>query len=383
MRVLRVISSVDPRTGGPAEAARLMNVALARSGVHVDTLTLDANGDGVPGFPGVLFALGPSLGRYSLNFQLIRWLREHAQNYHAVLVDGVWQYHSLAVYIALANLSIPYYVYTHGMLDPWFKTTYRLKHLKKLIYWTLIERRVLKSASGVIFTCEEERRQALISFPSLRCRGIIAPLGVERPVVDDQTIGEITELWPELRGKRVVLFLGRLHEKKGCDLLLRAFGRFARDVPSVHLLIVGPGQPSYVEKLKQLAVDIDIGGRVTWTGMLRGKRKFGALKLAEVFCLPSHQENFGVVVVEALASGTPVLISDKVNIWREIISDGAGLSFSDTEVGCFEALRHYLELDEGVKAEMSANAENSFRARFQIDAAAATLKKALFGQVAP
>ena len=136
--------------------------------------------------------------------------------------------------------------------------------------------------------------------------------------------------FPQLRGKRLLLFLGRLHEKKGCELLLEAFvaARNSADVdPSLHLVMAGPcADQKYLEHLKRLAAE---NSAVTFTGMLAGSSKWGALSAADAFILPSHQENFGIAVVEALACGTPVLISKEVNIWREIDADQAGYAEDD------------------------------------------------------
>ena len=160
------------------------------------------------------------------------------------------------------------------------------------------------------------------------------PLGTGEPPrnIDEQRQAFAAK-FPELAGKRVILFLGRLHEKKGCDLLLRAFLDLLQSKPreiwqGLHLMMAGPtSHPAYLESLKQIAAQCEklSPGSVSFPGMISGDLKWGTLREAEVFVLPSHQENFGIAVVEALGCGTPVLISRPVNIWREIESSGAGL----------------------------------------------------------
>ena len=129
---------------------------------------------------------------------------------------------------------------------------------------------------------------------------------------------------PRFAAAVFLLFLSRIHEKKGCDLLLRAFAKIAAEYPELYLVVAGPDPMQLESRLRTQADRAGIGHRVYWPGMLQGAAKYGAFRCAEAFVLPSHQENFGIVVAEALACGTPVLISDQVNIWREILESGVG-----------------------------------------------------------
>jgi glycosyltransferase involved in cell wall biosynthesis len=165
MKILHVISSIDPRGGGPMEALRQRGLRLKEMGHEVEVATLDAPSDPVVGtFPLPAYALGPAVGAYRYSRRLVPWLRSNAQRYDAVVVNGLWQYQSFGTWRALRRIGKPYYVFTHGMLDPWFKRTYPLKHLKKWLYWPWAEYRVLRDAAGVLFTSEEERRLACQSF---------------------------------------------------------------------------------------------------------------------------------------------------------------------------------------------------------------------------
>jgi len=143
--------------------------------------------------------------------------------------------------------------------------------------------------------------------------------------------------------------------------------------------IAGPDQVGWQCKLQRRAEQLGIASRITWMGMIRGTVKWGALRAAEVFVLPSHQENFGVVVAEALAAGTPVLISNKVNIWREIRADGAGIVAEDTLSGTCELLQSYLRLDKDERSKMRRHARKCFEQRFEIERAAANLQSVLVG----
>ncbi len=316
---------------------------------------------------------GVNIG-YGYSPRLLSWLRQNAHRFDAVMVHGIWQYHSFAVWRAFAGTATPYYVFTHGMLDPWFKHTYPLMHLKKWLYWPWAEYRVLRDARRVIFTCEAEKLSARESFWLYKVNDAVTSYGVSKPPANsDELASKFLVQYPQMQGKRIVLYLSRIHVKKGCDLLIKAFANMARKDESLHLVMAGPDQIGWVPKLQALAEKLGIAHRITWTGMLQGEMKWGAFYAAEVFCLPSHQENFGIVVAEALACGKPVLISNKVNIWREIEADGAGLVADDTQAGTENLLSRWLNMSAEAFALMKSKTTPCFQSRFHVQRAAEQL----------
>lgn len=369
MKILRSIHTVNPAVGGPIESVRQSSALLARRGHEVEIVTLDLPNDPwLRDLPVPVHALGESRQSYGYAKGFVPWLQERRRDFDVVIVQGVWQYSSFGVWRALAGTGTPYVVFPHGMLDPWFKRTYPLKHLKKLLYWTWAEARVLHEAAAVLFTSDEERRLARESFPFYRCREVVVNYGTAAPALDLATAREafLTQ-WPALRGKRVLLFLSRLHEKKGCDLLLEAFAR--RQDQDLHLVMAGPcADEAYLGRLQQIVVAHFPAGNppVTFTGMLRDQLKWGAFAAADAFILPSHQENFGLAVAEALACGTPVLLSDKVNIWREIVQDGAGLAEPDDLAGTVRLLERWRSLTEAERDAMRAASQRCFAERFEL-----------------
>ena len=132
--------------------------------------------------------------------------------------------------------------------------------------------------------------------------------------------------------------------------------------------MAGPDQTGLVPRLQAMAAAAGVAGRVSWPGMLRGDAKWGAFYAAEMFALPSHQENFGIAVAEALGCGLPALISDKVNIWREVAADGAGIVASDTLAGTRQSLRQWLNLRPEQRAEFRQRAATTFMRRYTVDA---------------
>ncbi|HSV71760.1 MAG TPA: glycosyltransferase [Methylibium sp.] len=375
MRLLNVIRSVDPVRGGPAEGLRQSVVATRALGHCEEVLTLDAPGDAwLRDFPAPLHALGPVASTYGRSAALLPWLRAHRERYDAVIVHGLWQYPGLAVRRALHGGSVPYFVYPHGMLDPWFRQRYPIKHAKKLLYWAAAERAVLRDAAALLCTTDEEARLAPATFPGYRATTAVVGYGValgEAAARADAAL--FHAVWPDTRGKRIVLFLGRLHPKKGGDLLVEAFAQAARGVPELHLVMAGPDGEGVRAQWQALAARLGVAERITWTGMLAGEAKWSAFKAAEVFALPSHQENFGMAVAEALAMGLPVLISDKVNIWREIVAAGAGHAGPDTLAGTVDGLARWLAHDEPARRRMRERASACFRSHFHITSAAQRL----------
>ena len=383
MQILHVIPSINPAAGGPIEGIRQLQKPINDLGHTADVACCDA-----PDSPwlkdhrlNAVYALGPSVFTYGYTPRLLPWLRENAASYDAVIVNGLWQYAGLAVWRAIAGTKTPYFVFTHGMLDPWFKHAHPLKHFKKWLYWPWAQYRILRDAQAVIFTCEEERLLARESFWLYRVNEAVTSYGTSTPPANASQLQELfLSENPELRGKRIILFLGRIQKKKGCDLLIAAFAEIAGRDEQLHLVMAGPDQTGWMDELKKQANLLGIAARVSWTGMLQGELKWGAYYASEVFCLPSHQENFGIVVAEALACGKPVLISNKINIWREIELDSAGFVDNDTFEGTLGNLTRWQQLSPLESATMSQSAYNCFNTRFRIECAAERLVEIIEGK---
>jgi glycosyltransferase involved in cell wall biosynthesis len=375
MRILHLIRSVDPQGGGPIEGVKQISRMYRSMGHSVEIASLDAPESPVLKTSDVpVHALGPAMLKYGFSLKLEPWLRKNLYEYDVFVINGIWQYHGLGASRVLKAAKVPYVVFTHGMLDPWFKRQYPLKHLKKWLYWPWGEYRVLRDAHAVLFTSEQEKLLARESFPLYRANEIVVGYGTMGPAQSLTKLrGRFFERYPQLQDKKVALFLGRIHPKKGCDLLIDAFARTLKNRPEWHLVLAGPDQIHWQHELERKATSLGVSDRVTWTGMLTGDDKWSAFAAAEVFVLPSHQENFGIVVAEALACSLPVLISTEVNIWREIEGDGAGIVRQDSLEGTVQLLDTWLQLGEADKAKMRQNAKRCFDARFDLHTSARRL----------
>lgn len=374
MRILQVIDTLSPDAGGPPEAVRQFVRAYEREdgGGQVEVVCLDRPGEPfLSNIPCPVHALGESfLGRFAFSPRLWRWLRTHAGRFDVIFMNGLWSFPGIAVRAAARRAGAPYAVFAHGALDPYFNHAYPLKRLKKSLYWP-VQYPVLRDAAGVFFTTASERDLAKNSFHPNQWNSVVIPFGiVDFASSAGESVGQIEQLYaaiPALRGRRYLLFMGRIHKKKGCDLLLEAYGRLAAAHPEVDLVIAGPDQACLQPKLQAQAARLGISARVHWPGMLRGDLKWGALKACDAFVLPSHQENFGISVVEALSVGRPVLISDQVNIWPEIQADGVGLVEPDTLEGTQRLLRRWFHLAAAEREAAAERARSCFCSRFTMN----------------
>jgi glycosyltransferase involved in cell wall biosynthesis len=373
LKILQMVQTLDPSGGGVAVAVLGLNRGLARRGHKIDIVTLDEpSARWLANVDLNVHALGAGLTSYRYSPKLLPWLKKHGADYDRVIVNGLWQYLSFAAWRRFAGSAIPYFVFPHGMLDPWFKETFPLKHFKKWLYWPWADYRVLRDAAGVIFTSEEERLLARKSFWLYQAREQVSPLGVEVPEPPlPQFHEKFFERYPQLRNARTLLFLGRLHPKKGCDILIDAFAHATDN--SVSLMLAGPDQIGWQKDLEQQAERLGVKQRVIFAGMLQGEMKHAALAAADAFILPSHQENFGMAVVEALAASLPALISNRINIWREVDQDRAGYVESDDFSGTTRLLNRWIAAPAPVRDGMRANARRCFEQRFQIDKAVDSL----------
>jgi glycosyltransferase involved in cell wall biosynthesis len=368
MNILHIVGSISPAAGGPTEAIRML-IRYAPAGYACEVATLDdPAADFLADLPFPVHALGSARKRW-FSRRLIAWLRANRDRFDGVIVHGLWEFTGLAARLCIAGHK-PYVVFPHGMLDPYFKRRFPAKHLKKWLYWLTGEYWVLRRAERVLFTTKLEADLARQSFWLAHWKPMVVALGSEPPPADT---GRLLQAFharcPDLENRRFLLFLGRIDPKKGCDLLLDAF---AATVPSngaidpLHLVIAGPDAAGWGEQLAVRAAALGCSDRIHWPGMLRGDSKWGAFAACEAFMLPSHQENFGIAVVEALASGRPVLLSDQINIAHDVQADGCGLVEPDTLAGTNRLLARWLALEPAEREAMSRRGCSTFFARYDM-----------------
>ncbi|MAG88460.1 glycosyltransferase [Zunongwangia profunda] len=374
MRILRVIATMKPESGGPCQGIRnsipvLMELGIVNEVVCFDDADIDYSQD-----PFHIHAIGKAKGPYAYQPLLSSWLAENLGRFDVVIIHGLWLYNSYGTYRAWRKFqnkqlnSPKLYVMPHGMLDPYFQKAEgrRLKALRNLVFWKLIESKVINGVDGVLFTCEQELLLARQTFnPYCPQQELDVGYGVPAPpLYDDSTMKNgLEEQSLCIMPDNYILFLSRIHEKKGVDLLIKAYLKLHnKNVPD--LVIAGPGlDTAFGIKMQRLASK---SNHIHFTGMLTGDAKWGAFYGAEAFILPSHQENFGIAVAESLACSIPVIITKRVNIFKEIAKHNAGLVAENNEDSVFDQLKKWFLMSSSEKEVMKSNAFNCFQKEFTV-----------------
>jgi len=350
LKVLHVIPSIGPARGGPSFVIRTLASGQAERGMDVHVAGTDDNGPlqrtppvSVPFTEGnVTYWIFPRQTRlYLFSFPLTRWLWRHAREFDVIHIHAPFSYSAIAAAVAAARAGVPYIVRPLGTLNRWGMLN-RRRRLKKWSY-RLIESRILRGAAAIQYTCEQEAAEAReLGVPD---SGVVVP----NPV--DLCYAAPTPAANPGRSPSL-LFLSRLDAKKGLELLLAAFARVRCHYPAAILVIAGDGPAEFVEGLKRQSRQLGEESAVVWAGFLQGEAKSKALAQADVFVLPSHSENFGVAVVEAMGAGLPVVVSDQVGIHREVSDAGAGL-VTECTVDSLEAALLQVLGDSALRATMA------------------------------
>ncbi|MFC4700840.1 glycosyltransferase [Glaciecola siphonariae] len=324
-----------------------------------------------------IFEFDSYLGTYSFSPSFNKWLLANLKNYNAVIIHGIWQFHSYAVARHCKKQKIPFVLFTHGMLDPYFNSVSFFKYIKKVLYWKVFENTTLSLASRVLFTSEEEKRCSALSFSPYEVNGEVIAYGSPDLSIKNTSTNRFYDTYPLLKNKQIFLFLSRIHPKKGIEVLINAISRLEKSGNDVAFCIAGPINESYKTKLEALISSLNISNKIHWLGMLDGELKHGAFKAADVFILPSFQENFGIVVAESLSLSTPVIISDRVNIWQEIKASKSGYVCEPSATGLVKAIEKWNTLSSEEKKIMSKNARSCYESQFSLQESAKDIARVI------
>lgn len=331
MKILHIIPSISRKRGGPSTAILNMVKALRTEGIDSSILTtndnIDYREDDHPleqwfVYNEVPILMFPSLEtkskllrEYLVAPSLTKWLIENINAYDALHIHSIFSYCSTTSMLIARLKGIPYIVRTIGQLNTWSLSQSRLR---KLLMLSIIERKNLERAYAIHVTSRAEMKDLNMIFHPKRI--LCLELGVEFSS-QDLSLEKIN--CEDLR----FVFLSRIHPKKQLDKLLQAFTILnkRRKIKRWHLFIAGDGEKNYIESLKKFADDNNINDRVEWLGHLDEEKKIKLLRSCDWYVLPSKSENFGLSVVEALAAGLPVIVSQEVGISDVIKENNAGL----------------------------------------------------------
>ena len=359
-RVLHVIPSVSPLRGGPSFVVQAMAKGLAARGWDTHVATTDDDGSGrmdVPlGSPlqkeGVTYWHFPRQSSfYTFSWPLSTWLKEHVKNYDLVHIHALFSFPLIPSSYWAARHRVPYIVRPLGTLNHWGIRNRRPWLKRASIRW--IDGPAVAGAAAVHYASEQEREEAAAVMAVRHSVVIPNPVNLDFDCATDSS-GWLPARYPELQGKRAILFLSRLDPTKGLDMLLPAFARLRSRLPDVVLVLAGSGEPSFVAGLHELARNLGIESDIVWTGFLEGESKKAALAFASIAVLPSYSENFGVAAAEALAMGLPLIVSDRAGIHRAVTAADAGMVVPCREGRLAEAMAEMLG-DSGLRARFTRN----------------------------
>ncbi len=370
-RILIVSSYYYPATvyGGPVAAMRQLCRALISSGQQVSVYTTNANGTGDLNVPlkipvdvdghSVTYFPRWWFGRRRKSFTLFfspemgrELQRLRPGDFDLILIHAAWGDPGRMAAKVAKHIKIPYIYYTYGGFEPW---AFNHNYLKKRIYFELIERAILKMAAGIVVSNYSEAKilQDLGIRTEVRkipCESIIYKSKMNSPIPRNKLITH----FPNLKNRNFILFLSRLHFKKGLDLLIPAFATLSRNFPDWDLVLAGPDEGGYRRVLENLVKDLGLVDRVVFTGMVTGEAKTTLLTYADLFVLPSYSEGFPVVIAEALGYGRPLVITETCYV-PEVEQGGAGLVVKPDRASLTIALHSMLQ-DDNLRRRCAARA---------------------------
>jgi glycosyltransferase involved in cell wall biosynthesis len=367
MKVLYVVASLDPDDGGAVKVVTELTQVLANKGVEItifapsrkDKKIRSRNQGGVKVvfFPTSLFA------RYWAGYSklLAETLKKEAQRFDLIHTHGIWYYPQFAVYRATKDTTRPIVTSIHGELSD---ENLKRAAFKKKIFSALVQRRIFKAASAIHAVSSREAED-IVRFVGNADVSII-PNGVNpAEFAGPHNSAWIKRRYPHIQGKKVILFLGRINTGKGLDILAHAFGRIAREMEAVCLVVAGPDKWGYKSTIDKILKREGVADKVIFTGMLTGKEKKAAFDAADVFVLPSRSEGFSMVLLEAMLCGLPVVISPDCN-FAEVETVGAGKIVQADVDPLAKALVELLRDPEACK-EMGRQGEKLVREKYTWD----------------
>ncbi len=362
--ILRIIHTLNPSLGGPSNAIIDHSKALVNCGFSVDILTSDKKKYLKKKIKNIrIINKGSSLGNYGFNFNIILWLYRNKKKYDLFIVHELWRFYTLLARIILNN----YFVFIHGQLDPFFKKNL-FKLIKKKIYWYLIEKKNLIKANSILLTTELEKK--LIENTYVNTNGIkknVIKYGIIKKNLNKKKISELFyKKFKNLRNKKFYLFLGRFHEKKGCEILVKSIFKIKEHFSDI-ILMAGPlTNSNYEKKLFNLINKYKLKDKFIFVDALYGELKWAAIQESKAMVLPSHGENFGVSLIESLSFSKPVLTTFKVNTYKEILNYRAGFVSKNNSHDFSKILKKFSKLKNKNIRIMSDNALKCFNKEFNL-----------------
>ena len=381
MRIVHVIASLAPRYGGPSRAVVDMCAGLAARGHEVELLTTDIDGPharlAVPleqpidvGGAMVTYFRVQRPRAYELSLPLGRALAREVPRADVVHVHSLYLFHGLVAGHYARRHNVPYVIRPHGTLNPYHRAEGRTK---KAVYGRLVEQRNLDRASAIHCVSEQEARH--VKTAGIKAPRYVVPLGVDTDAFGRPSSAEaLLARHGELRGRRLITYLGRLTAKKRLDIVLEGFAAAVATEPDLQLVVAGPDDEGMSADLATRARALGIENLVTMLGFIDGPEKVALLQHSLTFVLPSEDENFAVAAVEALAASLPVIVARGVAVSDDVAAAEAGLVV-ETDVEDVRAAIVALARDRDLATRLGNNARRLANGHFSRAEAARRLEE--------
>ena len=364
MKVLQVVPSLAPEWGGPVKVVNELAGALEVMGVSSEIISAQGRRVGNPetvtnDIPIHLFETGPIARLWTAHTPgLKKTLARKIPDFDLVHIQELWHYPGYIASKIARSRNVPYIVTIHGELNEW---NLQQKRLKKQIYMTAIQRGILQKSAALhaITQAESNRiRQLEIETPVA-----MIPNGIHTEEFENlPDRSQFVSRYPELENRLIVLFLGRIQQKKGLDILAQAFGNLVRTRHDVRLVVAGPDEDNTLTEIKTILKSQGALEKAVFPGMLTGEQKLEALSAADIFALTSYSEGFSVALLEALSAGLPLVITDECN-FPEVGDSRAGFVVRPNDSETASALMSLLDSAD-LRREMSENARRLVRSNY-------------------
>ena len=364
MKVLQVVPSLAPEWGGPVKVVNELAGALEAIGVSSEIISAQGRRVGNPetvtnDIPIHLFETGPIARLWTAHPPgLKKTLARKIPDFDLVHIQELWHYPGYIASKIARSRNVPYIVTIHGELNDW---NLQQKRLKKQIYMTAVQRGILQKSAALhaITQAESNRiRQLEIETPVA-----MIPNGIHTEEFENlPDRSQFVSRYPELENRLIVLFLGRIQQKKGLDILAQEFGNLVRTRHDVRLVVAGPDEDNTLTEIKTILKSQGALEKAVFPGMLTGEQKLEALSAADIFALTSYSEGFSVALLEALSAGLPLVITDECN-FPEVGDSRAGFVVRPNDSETASALMSLLDSAD-LRREMSENARRLVRSNY-------------------
>jgi len=332
MKILHIIPAIAFRYGGPSKAVINICGVLKKNNIECDIATTNADGKG---------SLDIELGKivnyqnistifFSRNFSeafkysssLAKWLERNIVNYDLAHIHAVFSHSTIAASKSCIKNKVPYIIRPLGSLDPW---SLKQKRILKTILWKIFIKKLFDESSGIHYTTNSEMDLAN-KFYNENGKGFVIPLGVDRDLNNHKTDNSFSDKYSFLKDNPYILILSRIHKKKGLELFIECFMNIVSrsEYKNWKLVIAGDGDGDYIKKIHKIISDLLANDKIYMTGWVNNSEKYFLLENSNLLAMPSHQENFGLSLIEAMSLGIPVLISEFVNTAKDIKEANAG-----------------------------------------------------------